>query len=161
MIRLLTDKPDEILRFRANPWPYQQTFLTPLKDLNRFVSTVLAPFLVDCAVASTDEIVFTPEGMLEFLANASIHVEDQWRFTVAAEGQQTVAELLEALLGDWIDFLFIPTSQSLAIYADHDEYTTLYCPDEKSLHHLSATLVAAGYSAVKDYQRGTSDGKWR
>jgi len=35
---------EEIRQFRAGPWRFQKTFKTPLKDLNRFVSTFLASF---------------------------------------------------------------------------------------------------------------------
>jgi hypothetical protein len=37
-----------------------------------------------------------------------------------------IAPLLEAALGDWVDFLFVPVPKPFAIYADHDDYITLY-----------------------------------
>src|SRR5579872_5080710 len=35
---LLSEEPGEIAKFRAESWVFQQTFKTPLKELNRFVS---------------------------------------------------------------------------------------------------------------------------
>ena len=63
MLTLLSERPEEILRFRDKPWPFQQTFKTPLKDLNRFVTTFLAPFSLDRGAMSTDEVVFEPKDL--------------------------------------------------------------------------------------------------
>ncbi len=66
---------------------------------------------------------------MQLCADNSIELDNFWKFTLRAKGQQNVAELLEAMLGDWIDFVFVPTTESFAIYADHDEYTTFYTPN--------------------------------
>lgn len=67
MLTLLSERPPEIQRFRAKPWPFQQTFKTPLKNLNRFVSTFLAPFSLERGALSTDEVVFEPKELLRLL----------------------------------------------------------------------------------------------
>ena len=43
---------------------------------------------------------------MELITNSSIQIENRYAFAIKAVGQQNVGELLEAALGDWIDFLF-------------------------------------------------------
>jgi hypothetical protein len=161
VLTLLSERPEEIRRFRVNPWPFQQTFKTPLKELNRFVTTFLAPFSLEKGAMSTDEVVFEPKDLLQLLANNSLLVQDQHHLTIQAEGQQAVANLLQAALGDWVDFVFVPTPEVLAIYADHDEYTTFYTRDEAILKNVVSSLEKSGFEIVLDYTRGFSGGKWR
>jgi hypothetical protein len=161
MLTLLSERPEEILRFRAKPWPFQQTFKTPLKDLNRFVTTFLAPFSLEKGALSTDEVVFEPKDLLHLLANNSLSVEDQYHLTIQAEGQQAVADLLQAALGDWVDFVFVPSPEVLAIYADHDEYTTFYSRDAATLKNVASGLEKSSFEAVLYYTRGSSGDKWR
>jgi hypothetical protein len=161
MLTLLSERPEEIHRFRATPWPFQQTFKTPLKDLNRFVTTFLAPFSLERGTMSTDEVVFEPKDLLRLLSNNSLTVEDQYHLTIQAEGQQAVIHLLQAALGDWVDFVFVPSPEVLAIYADHDEYTTFYTRDDATLKNVTSGLEKSGFEAVPDYTRGSLGNKWR
>ncbi len=71
--------------------------------------------------------------------------------TLEAEGRQ-VPELLEAVLSDWIDFIFVGTPDELAIYADHDECTTFYVRQEATLDDLVKRLAAAGFEPVPNYE---------
>ena len=96
LLTLLSERPQEIERFRSKLWPFQQTFKTPLKDLNRFVSTFLAPFSFESGALSTDEVVFEPKQLLHLLANNSLSVEDQYHLTIQAVGPQAIADLLQA-----------------------------------------------------------------
>lgn len=156
MLTLLSERPEEIQRFRAKPWSFQQTFKTPLKDLNRFVSTFLAPFSFEKGALSTDQVPFEPKDLLRLLANNSLSAEDQYHFTIQAAGKQAIADLLQAALGDWIDFVFVPSPEALAIYADHDEYTTFYARDDVTLKNVASGLEKLGFEAVLGYTRGSS-----
>jgi len=161
MLTLLSERPEEINRFRANPWPFQRTFRTPLKALNRFVTAFLAPFSLESGAISTDEVVFEPKNLLHLLANNSLSVENQYHLTIQAEGQQMVADLLQAALGDWVDFVFVPSPEVVAIYADHDEYTTFYTRDDTTLKNMASGLEKSGFETILDYTRGSSGNKWR
>jgi hypothetical protein len=161
MFTLLSEQPKEIRQFRVNPWPFQQTFRTPLKDLHRFVTAFLAPFSLEKGTISTDEVVFEPKDLLNLLANDSLSVQDQYHLTIQAEGQQALADLLQAALGDWIDFVFVSAPEVVAIYADHDEYTTFYTRDDATLKNLASGLEKSGFGAVRDYTRRSSGDKWR
>jgi hypothetical protein len=161
MLTLLSERPEIIRQFHAKPWPFQQTFKTPLKDLNRFVTTFLAPFSLEKGAMSTDEVVFEPKHLLQLLANNSLSVQNQYHLTIQAEGQQAVADLLQAALGDSVDFVFVPSLEVLAIYADHDEYTTFYTRDDATVKNVASGLEKSGFELVLDYTRGSSVDGWR
>ncbi len=161
MITLISQPTNVVQQFRNNPWRYQQTFLTPLKDLSRFVSSFLALYSFEKAEISTDQVVFEPRNVIKLFESHSLHVENPYNFTVVANGQHDIAELLEAVLGNWMDFVFVPSPQHLAIYADHDEYTTFYTPTEDGLQLLTTTLKEAGFKAVVNYTRGAAEKRWR
>ena len=161
MLTLLSEPTDEIQRFRDDPWPFQQTFKTPLKDLDRFVSICLATFSLEKGALSTDEVVFEPKDLLLLLARNSVPVKDCYHLTIRADGEREIADLLRAALGDWVGFVFVPTPEVVAIYADHDEYTTFYTRDDAALKSVTSNLETAGFEAVLNYTRGCSDAKWR
>src|SRR6266496_176463 len=161
MLALLSERTEEIQRFRSTPWSFQQTFKTPLRDLNRFVTTFLAPFSLDRGALITDEVVFEPKDLLHLLATNSLSVEDYYHLTIQATGQAEIAALLQAALGDWVDFDFVPSPDVIAIYADHDEYTTFYAQDDPTLNSVASRLKTAGFEAVTSYTRESSGGKWR
>ncbi|MGA3106189.1 MAG: hypothetical protein ABSD53_17045 [Terriglobales bacterium] len=161
MFAVLTERTEEIKRFRATPWLFQQTFLTPLKDLNRFVSTFLEQFSLEKGALSTDQVVFEPQNLLGLLANQSLSVDNYYDLKIEALGKPEIANLLSAALGDWVDFVFVPSPEVIAIYTDHDEYTTFYARDEATLKTLSSRLETAGFKAVANYIRGSSGDRWR
>jgi hypothetical protein len=56
-------------------------------------------------------------------------------------------------MADWIDFLFVPSPEDFAIYADHDEYTTFYAVDSNTLHTLCTQLCSSGFERVSSFRR--------
>jgi hypothetical protein len=161
MLIVLSERTEEIQRFRATPWPFQQTFITPLKDLNKFVSTFLAPFSLERGALSTDQVVFEPENLLRLLASKSLSVDNYYDLKIQATGQLEIADLLQAALGDCVDFAFVPSPEVIAIYTDHDEYTTFYAQDDATLKTVSSRLETAGFEAVANYTRRSSGDRWR
>jgi len=153
MIALVTEQQEELLQFRAEPWPYQVTFETPLEELERFVQAFLSLFSPQHGNLAADLIVFDPKTVLAFLSKLNIAIEDQSQFRFRAESAESIAELLQAVLSDWIDFVFVTSPPALAIYADHDEYTTFYTQDEASLNTLRASLEQSEFTQVKDWIR--------
>jgi hypothetical protein len=161
MLTVLSERTEEIKRFRAIPWLFQQTFMTPLRDLNRFVAIFLAPFSLERGALSTDEVVFEPKNLLRLLASNSSSAENCYDLKIQATGQMEIADLLQAALGDWVDFVFVPSPEVIAIYADHDEYTTFYAQDDATWKILSSRLETASFKAVAGYKRNPSGGRWR
>jgi|SRR5579863_3616698 hypothetical protein len=161
MIRLLPSIPESIDRFRANPWPFQKTLVTPRKDMASFLSTLLAAFPVDHGVASTDQVVFEPDSFLELLKARELVIENHWTFCVEASNTEDVAALLDAMLNDWIDFVFVPLPESFAIYADHDEFLTFYVPTSSEFDQLVTRLELVGF-CFEDYVRPSGGNNiWR
>jgi hypothetical protein len=141
-------------QFQRNPWPFQTTFLTPLKDLERFVSTfaeVHQPIERGCV--TIDGYIFEPKTLNAFLAQQSISEQITHNVALDAEGQQEVEALLCATLADWIDFLFIPSPKRFAIYADHDEYTTFYANTKGNLSKIVYALKESRFKKIDDYER--------
>ena len=161
MLAVLSERTEEIKRFRAAPWLFQQTFTTPYKDLNRFVSTFLAPFSLERGALSTDQVVFEPKNLLRLLASKSLSVENYYDLKIQATGQLEIANLLQAALGDYIDFVFVPSPELIAIYTDHDGYTTFYAQDDATLKSVGSRLETADFKAVASYTRGSSGDRWR
>lgn len=143
----------EVYHFRKAPLQFQQTFATPLKDLPRFVATILSPLQLEEARVTIDQVVFDPEHLLELLKNHSISVESCRDSTVLASGQEEISALLEASLGDWVDFLFVPTPKHFVIYADHDEWTTIFAENESELRLIGRTLSTSGFREIPNYVR--------
>ena len=72
---------------------------------------------------------------------------------MAATGPRHIAELLQAALLDWIDFLFVSSPEVVAIYADHDEYTTFYGREDAIVKELATALKGSGFEPVVDFTR--------
>jgi hypothetical protein len=162
MIRLLPSAPESIGQFRANPYPYQKTLVTPRSNLAVFISALLAWFTVDHGAVSTDQVVFEPDTFLELLKARDLTIENYWTFCAEASNSEDVPVLLNAMLSDWIDFVFVPSPTSFAIYADHDEFLTLYLPSSSALDDLSDQLKLAGFAFEDWYVRPSGgDGIWR
>jgi len=161
MIRLLPSIPEAIHQFRANPWPYQRTLVTPRTNMASFLSALLAVFPVDHGAASTDQVVFEPDNFLELLKARELAIGNYWTFYAEASNTDDLTVLLDAMLNDWIDFVFVPSPESFAIYADHDEFLTLYVPTSSGLDQLVTRLEQVGFS-FEDYLRPSRGNKiWR
>lgn len=154
----LSETSDEIEQFRKKPFGHQRTFKTPLKDLPRFVATFLSPFKLQSGVATIGLVVFEPKNLLALLARHSLSPESVpakyfMHVTIAATAQEEVAPLLEAALGDRVDFTFVPSPLRFAIFADHDEYTTFFSNQEVDLSVLASTLLDNGFTEISGYTR--------
>ena len=92
-----SDAPEVLEQFRKNPWEFQQTFETPLKDLAPFVASIIsagAPLQAGSLVI--DLVVFEPRTLIEMLAAHSIPPRYERGFCLRAEGQQEMEEVLRA-----------------------------------------------------------------
>jgi hypothetical protein len=161
MITILQTRSEELAAFHRDPWPVQQTFSTPLQDLNSFASVIEGGFVWQRADFSTDEVVFDLDDTLRLMEKYHLHLDNPWEFNLRVYGPEKIKEALEAVLGDWIDFLFLPSPESIAIYADHDEYTTFYSKNAGTLAGLTQRLIGAGFRPIEGYVRGRSGNKLR
>jgi hypothetical protein len=148
---LVSKASGEIKRFQRQAWSFQQTVRTPLKDLPHFVSRILEPFPLKSASLTIAEVVFEPKHLRDLLASHSVLTQSCRDLTLTATDRAEIAPLLEAALGDWVDFLFVPVPGALAIYADHDEYTTFFTRKKENLTRLSSSLIEHGF--IPEYTR--------
>ncbi len=144
---------DEITRLRTNPCKFQCTYLTPLKDLKNFVSDIISALPADEGTVTIDSVVFEPKYLVDLLAEHNINPETCRDISIKASGQSEIVALLEAVMGDWLDFLFLPSAKSFALYVDHDEYTTFFADAQSELANLRKTFAERQYKLVRDYQR--------
>jgi hypothetical protein len=160
VIRLLPSAPEAVRQFRANSWPYQRTLVTPRKNMASFLSALLDAFPVDQGVASTDQVIFEPDNFLELLKSRELEIENYRTFNAEASNTEDATALLAAMLNDWIDFVFVPSPPSFAVYADHDDYLTIYVPSSPERDRLVTRLELEGFS-FEDYVRPSEGHIWR
>ena len=151
-MRLLEDATD-LVQFQQYPWNFQQTFETPLKDLRNFAQSILsANQQITGGSITIDTWVFEPTHLIELLKRHSIPPQYKHGVKVVADDEEEAIVLLEASLGDWLDFIFMPSPAEIVIYADHDEFTTFFARQETSLSRVAEALSSRGYKMEK-YER--------
>ena len=132
----------------------QRTFATPLKRLPAFVGAILgesAP--IRGASAFVESIVFEPKHLRNLLEANGLPKSYGVEWTIAAKGREESAALLESLLADWLDFYFAPEPKHILLYADHDEYATLFASKKGPLSRAADRLKAIGVREITDYAR--------
>ena len=150
----LSENPGALKKFRRTPWRFQQTFHTPLKNLQAFVLTIVTsgePLKSGCL--TIEQVVFDPEHLIALLTSKAIPPRYERGVSLTVIGQGEIETLLCAVLGDWTDFIFVPEPKSFAIYTDHDEYTTFYSHTRSNLNRVAQALLGKGFQEVPGYKR--------
>jgi hypothetical protein len=143
--------PGFMKKFKRTQWRFQQTFQTPLNDLDRFVEMILSTVEPRAALLTIDEYVFVPVHVPAlFTVDVRQQLAHDW--SIEADSSDT-ARLLRASFDDWLDFLFVPEPKPFVIYADHDEYATFYANSKSNLNSVVLPLERAGFIMVHDWQR--------
>ncbi|MGC4118108.1 MAG: hypothetical protein QM765_26875 [Myxococcales bacterium] len=144
--------PGPLRNFRRSNWEFQATFVTPLGRLPEFVGAILGsarqPF--ESGALEIEEIVFEPKHLMALAARHSLPCPIPRAFD--ATSFLEVEELLTAALGDWVDFLFVPSPKPFVIYADHHEYTTLLAHRRRGLTRVLAAL-SGRFEEIRGYRR--------
>ncbi len=144
--------PGAMKRFRRTPWRFQQTFQTPLADLDRFVSAIISgPGKVEAGVVTLDQAIDSVN--LSALLRTSPPTALVRDASLTAESPDEVGPLLRAAFSDWVDFLFVPTPKPFVIYADHDEYATFYANTKSNLNQVVIPLSELGFKKVLNWER--------
>jgi hypothetical protein len=149
----LSDSPGALKQIRKTSWKFQQTFKTPLNNLQPYVAAILSSAPLETACVTIDQAVFEPKHWIDLLTRYSLQPRYSKGVSVTAVGAQEMQELLHTAFTDWFDFLFVPTPKPFVIYADHDEYTTFYANTRSNLNRVVAALVAQGFEEVAEYRR--------
>ncbi|HUR45435.1 MAG TPA: hypothetical protein VMZ27_06090 [Candidatus Saccharimonadales bacterium] len=146
----LVKTPGALKKFIRTPWRFQQTFQTPLQDLERFVSVIMAANPAQTATVTIQEIVFECDTLNASLGVAPGTLRHNDSIT-ASDGE--AGKLLFQCLSGWIDFLYTPSPKPFIIYADHDEYATFYANTKSGLNQVIIPLRDAGFKIVDDWTR--------
>jgi len=150
----VSENPSSLEQFRRTPWQFQQTFQTPLKNLQPFIETILSAHEhIQGGCITIDQVVFDPKHLMAMLAKHSLPAQCGHDWSLRVAGQDEVEAILEAVLSDWVDFLFVPTPEPFVIYADHDEYMTFYAGTRSNLDRVVEALSAKGFAKVPSYER--------
>ena len=131
----------------------QQTFITPLDRLPAFVNALLVEGPLRAASLVVETVVFEPKHLDALLTARGLSLEYGRDLSVLAEGPDESEALLTAALGDWLDFYYRPDPRRFLLYADHDEYTTLFAARKGHLAKVAAALAAGGFTEVTGYVR--------
>jgi hypothetical protein len=150
----LSEDPGSLKRFRRTPWRFQQTFLTPLKNLQPFVAAIVSAHeRIQAGCVTIDQVVFEPKHLNALLVKHALPTQPGKGWSLVGSGEPEVAELLEATLSDWLDFIFVPTPKPFVMYADHDECTTFCANRKSSLNPVVKALLKKGFEKIKNYER--------
>jgi hypothetical protein len=102
-------------------------------------------------------VAFPPTNLLALLGGHGLPGDPAGGTSVFAETPDESLALLVAALGDWMDFYFLPNPKRFLLYADHDEYITLFAHRKASLSRIKARLTEAGFDEVTAYVREIDD----
>ena len=140
-------------RLSEPPFAFQQTFVTPLSDLSKFVHALLAPFNVRTARVHVEQIVFEPRELIWYLRGLGIDSSEGQLNHALLEAESTteIVDLLKCILGQWADFAFFPSPDEFAIYADHDEFTTVFVSSVEKMSSLRSAMKLKGFKEVEDW----------
>jgi hypothetical protein len=150
----LYETPGVIKRFSRTPWKFQKTFRTPLQNLRFFVTSAIAAIKsIRRGCVSIDEVVFDPTHWIALQHKYLLPVRYRREWSLEAVGSEEAAELLEAALSDWMDFIFVPEPKHYVIYVDHDKYTTFFANTKSNLNRVANPLLEKGFASVPGYER--------
>lgn len=147
-------EPGVTKKFRTTAWKFQQTFRTPLKDLDRF-TRIVTDGITDLKGArlAIYTWVFDPKELCELLRAASLPTDLPRDRIIHAESREEATSLLRATLAGWVDFAFIPDPKTFCIYADHDEDITFFAATRGNLNRAVEPLRELGYKVAEGRER--------
>jgi hypothetical protein len=150
----ISNTPGVIKKFKRTSWNCQVTFVTPLKKLHSFVPAILsANEPIREASITVDKYAFEPKNLIALKSSRLLSEPLQHDTSITAIGHDQVEILLRTALSDWLDFVFIPILKLFVIYADHDEYTTIYSNTKSNLERIRLSLLVNKFEQVPKYER--------
>jgi hypothetical protein len=149
----VAEAPGAVKQFRKKAWKFQQTFQTPLNNLQAFVKIIVEVQGIQGGSLTIDQVVFEPKHLIRLLGSHSLSARYQRGLSISAHGQQELLALLEAALSDSVDFVFVPEPRPTAIFADHDEFTTFFANTRSNLNRVVTELSERGFKTIRDYER--------
>jgi len=150
---MLSEAPGAVKQLRKKAWRFQKTFAVPFKNLQAFVKIVVSDPDFQGGCLTIDRVIFEPKKLIRLLGNYSIAPQYGHGVSITAHSQAEASELLEAALGDSLDFIFTPVPKSIVLFADHDEYMTFFANTRSNLNRVVTALSGGGFREIRDYER--------
>jgi hypothetical protein len=143
--------PGELKRLRARAGGAQATFAVPEARAADFAAVLVHDGVGDRGARVTIENVAMPPSHLGALLGRPDAGFVRETTIDAAAGE--ARGLLSAMLAEWIDFWFVPSPGGFLLYADHDEYATVFAPKPGAVSRVAQGLTAAGFETAADFTR--------
>src|SRR5215470_3507776 len=89
---------ESLKKFCQTAWPFQQTFLTPAKQVDAFVATILTVGKIESCCLTLDKIVFEPKNMGSLLPRYKILDNLKSGVSINASTRDECRVLLQAAL---------------------------------------------------------------
>jgi hypothetical protein len=96
--------------------------------------------------------VFQPRRTRPVLAQGSPETLLPPDTTIEVDGPHAEV-LVAAVLADGVDFWFTPKAGGFTVYADHDDYATIFATRQGPVSRVSEQLRLAGFTEVPGYRR--------
>ena len=141
-------------RFREAPPKFEQTYETS-KEMERFTAAVMSLIKPKAeAQVILSQIVFEPKNLIELLRFNGISAsEESLHQAEITANSFDIPCLLQAAWNDWVDFLFVAENSAISLFADHDEWTTIFASSQEELDSCTTLLDSANFKRVEGYIR--------
>jgi hypothetical protein len=146
--------PGSLKRVRRPSGQHQHTFRTALDRLPVFVAGLLAgtpPIASGTVILRA--VVFEPRHVTALLKSYDLIQDLTADVSITASGAEELQALLIGAFSDWLDFYFVPNPHRFLVYADHDEYTTVFASRRGAISRIATAMSLAGISDVTGYTR--------
>jgi hypothetical protein len=139
-------------KFFRTPLRFQQTFEIPARLVALCADATLQalPELTE-AKAVINRIALEPRQLCAFLSEYQLSTAIEHGTCITANKTGEVHSLLSIALGEWIDFLFVPSPKPFVLYADHDRYVTVLANSRSNVNKIALPLAAAGFKQAVGY----------
>jgi hypothetical protein len=98
-------------------------------------------------------VVFEPRHLAALLQSTGIEAPLAPEVSISASGSSELHALLLAAFTDLLDFYFVPNPRRFLVYADHDEYTTVFAARQGPVSRIATAMSLADIADVPGYNR--------
>ena len=143
----------ELKRLRARAGAIQTTFRVPPNRAVEFAAALLSDGAgADAARLVIADVVFPPRHLNATLARHDPEASLAHEMVIdAGPGEGTL--LLSSALSDSVDFWFDAKPGGFLLFADHDEYSTVFAHRQGAVSRAGERLRAARFDEVPGYER--------
>jgi hypothetical protein len=149
----VSDTPSALKQIRKTPWKFQQTFKTPLNNLQPFVAAILSTASPESACITIEQAVFEPKHWIDLLKSL---------FTAASLWEGSIyyrcwtARSRRVALHSFLRLVrlpFRPHSKTVRDLCRSRRVRNVYANTRSNLNRVVEALSAQGVEEVAEYGR--------